>query len=472
MTQFYELAKFQPKQMTAWNALFEAQYKYLLYGGAMFGGKSYFLRWAALGMAMYYSVALGESVPVGLFSEDYPTLEDRQISKLTREFDPRIGELKRTQSDGLAFFVNERRDESGRLTAGGRVLLRNLDDPSKYMSTEFAAIFVEELTKNPYETFYNLRTRLRYPGIENVKFVGATNPGGVGHVWCKRHWLTKNTGDPEQNLFHYIPATLDDNKFTTAAYRLQIDALPERLRKAYKDGDWDAFEGQFFRTFEPTQLIDPFVIDPNWQLVGSLDPGWGGWLSFGLQARDFEGTEYRIATYYVKEKGPEEHAVAIKEFIAKNKFTGGRMPSVIVAGHDAWARKDMHAVIASDKTMADIFSSHGLYLQRAQIDRPNGWGALIAVMPKRYKIFKHFNIQLVEQLTQTLGDENKPFDIQGCGNDVKVEDHALDDARYGHMALWVPMKPEEEPKPYKDWADFMNRASDEQLAKAGQRIMI
>jgi phage terminase large subunit len=450
---FIQLAGFQPKQEEAWRAIMSPDVKYLLYGGAMHGGKSYLLRWAALGLAMWYSAKLHAEVPVGLFSEDYPTLEDRQISKMVREFPPGLGELKRTQTDGLAFVIDKK-------YGGGRILLRNLDDPSKYMSTEFAAILVEELTKNPYETFANLRTRLRYPGLEHVRFVGATNPGGIGHVWCKKFWLDGNSGDPEQKLFRYIPATLDDNRYTTPAYRLQLESLGERQRKAYRDGDWAAFEGQFFSTFDISkQLIEPFVIDPEWQLIGSLDPGWGGFLSFGLQARDFGGCEYRIATYYEEKRSPEEHAIAINEFIDECKFTGGRRPQLIVSGHDAWARKDRYAVIASDKTLADVFAMNELFLDRATIDRANGWGALIAAMPDQYKIFRYYNIDLVDQLTTTLTDERKPFDIQGCGNDPKVPDHALDDARYGHMALW---EPQSRPAPSTDeYQSYLNNLKEE-----------
>ena len=404
---------------------------------------SYFLRWCALGLAMYYSALAKAPVPVGLFSEDYPTLKDRQISKMAQEFTG-WGELKATQEEGLCFFVSPR-------YGGGRILLRNLDDPSKYMSTEFAAILVEELTKDPLDTFINLRTRLRFPGINNVKFVAATNPGGIGHVWCKSFWIDRNSGDPEQAKFRYVKATLRDNKYTTQEYENQLATLPERLQRAYRDGDWEAFEGQFFNTFDRTkQLILPFEIPQNWELVGSLDPGWAGICSFGLQARDFNGCEYRIGTYYQKGLRPEENAEGIVKFIKDNKYTQGRMPRTIVSGVDAWAHKDRFAVIASSKTFADVFQDAGLYLQKATIDRHQGWGSLRAVMPDRYKIFKQFNTPIVNQLTVTLADESDVDDIQGKGNDPDVEDHAIDDARYGNLALYRPGKKEEVVRSWED----------------------
>ena len=438
---FTELAKFQPKQLEAWKLLKQEDCKYLLYGGAMHGGKSYFLRWASIGLAlMFFKETRASGIPIGLFSEDYPTLRDRQISRIKQEFPQWLGQLKSTEAEGLCFFIAP---EYG----AGRILLRNLDDPSKYQSSEFAAILVEELTKNTEQTFTDLRTRLRFPGLSNPKFIGATNPGGIGHVWCQRHWIKRNSGDKEQLMFKYIPANLNDNKFTTESYRNQIDALPERLRRAYRDGDWDAFEGQFFYTFNPTdQLIEPFKIPKEWTLFGSIDPGWGGWGSFGLQARDFTGKIFRVGTLYEKEKSPQERAESAIKFIEGNKFTDGRMPSMIVSGHDAWARKDRFAVMTTERTFADVFGANGLYLTKATIDRHNGWGAMRSVMPKNYFIFKYHNAKLVEQLSQTITDEHDAEDIQGRGNDQRVEDHALDEARYGLMAMWTPSEPKEEVK--------------------------
>src|SRR6202030_21006 len=91
------------------------------------------------------------NVRVGLFCEDYPTLEDRQISKIRYEFPDWLGSLYR-RAGALNCVLRDQ-------WAGGAICLRNLDDPKKYVSAEFAAIAVEELTLNPLSVFNDLRFR-------------------------------------------------------------------------------------------------------------------------------------------------------------------------------------------------------------------------------------------------------------------------------------------------------------------------
>ena len=179
--RFSELAHFTPKQKEA-DRLID-RFKYFLYGGAMGGGKSYLLRWKLLKLLFRWAKQGHTGVVVGLFCEDYPALKDRHLSKIGKEFPKWLGKLHNDHKEhGRAFILNP---EYG----SGVIAFRNLDDPSKYASSEFAAEAVDELTKNQEDVFDDLRTRLRWPGIADVRFFAATNPGGVGHAWVKRKWL-------------------------------------------------------------------------------------------------------------------------------------------------------------------------------------------------------------------------------------------------------------------------------------------
>ena len=67
-------------------------HRYILYGGARGGGKSYGLRWLALDLLVNWYKELGvRNARFGIFCEDYPTLKDRQISKVKTEFPEFLG---------------------------------------------------------------------------------------------------------------------------------------------------------------------------------------------------------------------------------------------------------------------------------------------------------------------------------------------------------------------------------------------
>lgn len=328
--------------------MFNEQCKYLLYGGAAGGGKSHFLRWCAVALGSYYYEKYNlVGAPIGLFSEDYPTLRDRQVVKIEKEFPAWLGRIKETNAYGLAFVA---RPEYG----GWVIMLRNLDDPSKYASVEFVAILVEELTKNPEQTFGDLRSRLRYPGIPDPKFVGATNPGQVGHGWVKRKWVKPDPADPdpEKERFFFVPARYSDNHFIDASYEKQLDAIPDpQLRRALKDGDWDIFEGQFFTEWrDERHVIDKLpvplescriVLGFDW---GYFAPGCCSWWAIAPENRYGVTHLYKFREMYRTQTNPEEWADNI------SIFTEEEGADFIVLPHDCFSSDK------GERTIADIFA--------------------------------------------------------------------------------------------------------------------
>lgn len=234
-----------------------AEYDFVLYEGEASGGKSYALRWWLVDFLADCHETLGlHGVRVGLFCEDYPTLKDRHIVKIRAEFPPWLGTLTKTDG-GLDYVL---RPEYG----SGAMALRNLDDPSKYFSAEFAAIAVEELTKHRLAVFNDLRFRLRWPGIERPKFAGATHPGGKGHQWVKKYWITKDyppefkgvdkrTGKAYDltKQFARVTAKASDNPYIDENYHTRNLTLPPEMARRVALADWDIHTGMYFPYWNP-----------------------------------------------------------------------------------------------------------------------------------------------------------------------------------------------------------------------------
>jgi len=137
------IAKFTDRQKEALRHLDSGKVKFLLYGGALGGGKSYLLRWYGIRRLMVLNRIWGLTHVAGMLAcENYPSSEDRQLQKIIYEFPPWLGKYyDKHKAYGRCFLLKER-------WGGSALCFRNLDDPSKYASSEWVFILVDELTKN------------------------------------------------------------------------------------------------------------------------------------------------------------------------------------------------------------------------------------------------------------------------------------------------------------------------------------
>lgn len=229
--KFTELANFFPKQIEALDA--SKRFKFVLFGGSVGSGKSRWLRWSMLYWLMKYYAKYGiKGVRAGLFCEDYPSLNDRHLTKIKFEFPEWLGRYNEAKHEFTLA------PEYG----SGIVAFRNLDDPSKYLSVEFAVIGIDEINRNPKTTFDMLRSRHRWPGIKDVRFLAGCNP--LGEAWVKNMWVKRlfPPDEQEQYEFVFVPALPTDNPHLPKEYYKSLESLPETQRKAYLEGNWDAFD--------------------------------------------------------------------------------------------------------------------------------------------------------------------------------------------------------------------------------------
>ena len=130
--KFSELSNFFPKQLEALEA--SKRFKFVLFGGSVGSGKSRWLRWAMVYWLMkFYSKYNIKGIRAGLFCEDYPSLNDRHLTKIKFEFPAWLGTFNEAKHEFVL------KPEYG----SGIIAFRNLDDPAKYLSVEFAVIGID-----------------------------------------------------------------------------------------------------------------------------------------------------------------------------------------------------------------------------------------------------------------------------------------------------------------------------------------
>lgn len=414
------LLKWTPKQKLAWEAM--QTHRYILYGGARGGGKSRFLRWALAAWLYGVYVNMGiTGVRVMLACETYADLRDRQISKIKLEFPQYLGQLKETKEDGLSFVMS---DEFG----GGVIALRNLDDPSKYQSAEFAVIAVDELTKNLKETFDVLRGSLRWPGIEHTIFLSATNPGGIGHGWVKRLWIDRDFPKELESRAHefaFIQSLPKDNEYLTQSYWDELNSLPEDLRRAWVEGDWSIFSGQAFPDWRTDiHVIDPTFIPPDYPKWRAVDFGFSQPFCCLWFYKDLNiGRVFVYREAYAVGLTDRDQARLIRTLTPPEEQIG-----ITYADPAMWTTKTLAGVVT---TSADEYLKEGVYLAKADNNRLSGKrkvDRMLTMMPDGKPgvlIFSNCK-NLIRTMPILAYSKTNPEDV-----DTRQEDHAYDALRYG-----------------------------------------
>lgn len=220
--------------------------KYRLFGGAAGPGKTKALLWEAIRQANRY-----RGVDTLLLRRTYPELESSLLAHFRRDV-PRKFYKSYNESKHLVTWLN------GSTTRFG--YCRNENDVYQYQGAEFLFIGLDELTHFTLKQwqFLTSRNRCSVPG-SFCNMAGATNPGNIGHAWVKALWVdhVPPPGFERPELYDaseydFIRARIDDNPIyaNDAAYRRTLEILPEHLRRAFLEGDWNVFAGQYFDVFD------------------------------------------------------------------------------------------------------------------------------------------------------------------------------------------------------------------------------
>jgi hypothetical protein len=255
--------------------------KYRLFGGAAGPGKSKALLMEAVLQAHEHAGA-----NTLLLRRTFPELEQSLMLYFRRDI-PRELYQSFHESKHLVTWWN------GSTTRFGYCLSES--DVYQYQGAEFLFIGIDELTLFTLRQwqFLTSRNRCPVPGAF-PSMAGATNPGNIGHAWVKSLWIDKRAApgmeDPaayDPTDYDFIPARVSDNPIYAADenYLKTLRALPSHLKRAFLDGDWEVFAGQYFDRFDFTRHIARAeAID--WK------PWWPRWISMDW------GFEHPAAVYW------------------------------------------------------------------------------------------------------------------------------------------------------------------------------
>lgn len=160
-------------------------------------------------------------------------------------------------------------------------------DKERYQGKEYHWIGfdqLEQFTESQFN-FISAQNRTTNPNIK-CYIRASANPGGIGHWWIKRRFIdgkkpneTYTTvfdhplerGKKITRTFCYVPAKVYDNPSLLKAnpqYLANLMSLPENEKRAYLEGDWNAFTTDCVFDRDGMAAQETRIEDPAW--IGKL----------------------------------------------------------------------------------------------------------------------------------------------------------------------------------------------------------
>lgn len=430
--------------------------KYIAFGGARGGGKSWAVRIKAALLCLNYA-----GIKVMIIRKTYPELQENHIVPMC--------EMLHCYDDNKKNRIASYNDSKKNITFpnGSRILYRycdNAKDAERFQGTEVDVLFIDEATHQSEEKMKKLTACVRGVNDFPKRIYLTCNPGGEGHAWVKRLFIDKkyeNNERPEDYTF--IQSLVTDNKALMESnpdYIKQLEALPPKLRDAWLYGDWNVYEGQFFEEFKDdpdhyedrqfTHVIKPFDIPDGWKIYRSFDWGYNKPFSCGWWAVDYEGVAYRILELYgctktanegVKWTPPQVFA-EIHKIETEHRWLKGKKIQGI-ADPAIWDAE-------TGESIADTAAKHQVYFTQGDNKRLAGWMQVhyrMAFDENGYPMMYIFNNckAFIRTIPLLQYDEHKVEDL-----DTDGEDHVADEVRYFLMSRPIAPRVKAQPDEYEN----------------------
>lgn len=419
---------------------FRATQRYVAYGGARGGGKSWFVRWKAILLCLHYP-----GIKILITRRSYRELLNNHISPLLQLL-PGIADYKST--DKIFSFPNGSSISFGYCAADA--------DLSQYQGAEFDVWFADEAGQFREDWLIQIDACVRGVNGFPKRTYYTLNPGGPSHGYFKRLFVDRRfTPEEHPEDYTFIQALCTDNfalMRQQPGYLRSLEKLPPKLREAWLHGRWDVYEGQFFEDFMDrpehytdrrfTHVIEPFEIPESWRIYRSFDWGYHRPFSCGWWAVDYDGVAYRILELYGCTDTPNEGVkwtpgqvfAQIHRIETEHRWLAGKR-IIGIADPAIWDAE-------TGESIADTAAKHQVFFSPGDNKRLPGW------MQVHYRL--HFDPQGLPMLyvfrhckafLRTIPllqyDRQRPEDL-----DTEGEDHVADEVRYFCMAR--PIRPRQQ----------------------------
>ena len=436
-----------------------AKQKYIGFGGARGGGKSWAVRVKAILLCLKYA-----GIKCMIVRKTYAELTANHIVpmvELLHCYAPK-------KDDRIASYNDAKKTIT--FSNGSTILFRYCDnekDAERFQGTEVDVLFVDEATHQSEEKWKKLTACVRGVNKFPKRIYATMNPGGEGHAWVKRLFIDRNFHRGENaNDYVFIKSKVTDNTALMREnpdYIDQLEALPPQLRKMWLEGDWDVASGMVFEEFrnDPdhyldrqwTHVIEPFEIPDSWKIYRGFDFGYNKPFSCQWFAVDTDGVVYNILELYGCQKDVNGEDIANVGV----KWTPQKMFSEIhkIESEHRWLKGKQIIGIAdpacwnseTGESVAETAAKYQVFFNKGDNNRLSGWMQMHYRLafdengfPMMY-IFKNCK-SFIRTIPLMMYDEHKPEDI-----DSDLEDHNLDSCRYFLMSR--PIKPRMAVKPDK-----------------------
>lgn len=400
-----------PKQLE----FFKARARHIAYGGARGGGKSWGMRTKFIMLAVKYP-----GIQILLLRRTMPQLRENHIIPMLKTL---RGIARYRVQDKVFEFYNGSRIVCGYCAAEV--------DALNYQGQAYDIIGMEEATQFTEQQMLWIvsSNRPSGPGYPTRMYY-TCNPGGVGHQWVKRLFIDRDYQQSERpEDYVFIAAKVDDNYVLMQRdpdYKRQLENMPEEMRRAHLEGDWDLFMGQYFTEFRrEIHVVSPFPIPDHWQRYRAFDYGLDMlacyWAAFDELGNCYVYNELCQANLIISD--------AAKEIL--NRTPDESKIECTFAPKDMWATNR-----ATGKYQAEIFAEAGLRLTPVSNGRIDGWQNLLEWLHPvddgtgekrpRLRIFSNCT-ELIKDIPLLQHDEKKPSD---CATEPHNITHSPDALRY------------------------------------------